>query len=149
MKNTIAAVGILLLMLFPFQRTLAEEDCDGVDELRIYSGHIARWLGVDPQADKYPDVSPYAYCEDNPQMYVDPDGEDVWELNEEGRVLRHIHDDSKDAFRMNGKEIAFDYGTVVSVNEEDQSTECRFYDSDAAISTFKFFRIIHLRQNQK
>lgn len=46
-----------------------------MDELRIYSGHVARWLGVDPLADKYPDVSPYVYCEDNPLMYVDPDGE--------------------------------------------------------------------------
>ncbi len=75
MKNAIAVIGVLFLVLIPAQITLAEEDCDGVDELRIYSGHIARWLGVDPQADKYPDVSPYVYCEDNPLMYVDPDGE--------------------------------------------------------------------------
>ncbi len=74
MKNAIAAVGILSLMLISAQFVLAEGDCGSKVESRIYSGYVARWLGVDPLADKYPDVSPYVYCEDNPLMYVDPDG---------------------------------------------------------------------------
>ena len=32
------------------------------------------WLSVDPMADKYPGVSPYAYCAWNPIKLVDPDG---------------------------------------------------------------------------
>ena len=32
------------------------------------------WLSVDPMADKYPGVSPYAYCAWNPVRLVDPDG---------------------------------------------------------------------------
>ena len=32
------------------------------------------WLSVDPMADKYPGVSPYAYCVWNPVKLVDPDG---------------------------------------------------------------------------
>ena len=32
------------------------------------------WLSVDPMADKYPGVSPYAYCVWNPVVLVDPDG---------------------------------------------------------------------------
>ena len=32
------------------------------------------WLSVDPLADKYPGISPYAYCAWNPVKLVDPDG---------------------------------------------------------------------------
>ena len=31
-------------------------------------------MSVDPMADKYPNISPYAYCAWNPIMYVDPNG---------------------------------------------------------------------------
>ena len=36
----------------------------------------AMWLSVDPMADKYPSISPYAYCAWNPVKLVDPDGND-------------------------------------------------------------------------
>ena len=35
------------------------------------------WLSVDPMADKYPGVSPYAYCVWNPVRLVDPDGNEA------------------------------------------------------------------------
>ena len=35
------------------------------------------WLSVDPMADKYPNLSPYAYCAWNPIRLVDPDGLDT------------------------------------------------------------------------
>ena len=38
------------------------------------------WLSVDPMADKYPNISPYAYCAWNPVKLVDPDGEDIYML---------------------------------------------------------------------
>ena len=38
------------------------------------------WLSVDPMADKYPSLSPYAYCAWNPIKLVDPDGEDWYEI---------------------------------------------------------------------
>ena len=34
----------------------------------------ATWLSVDPLSDKYPHISPYAYCGNNPMKFVDPDG---------------------------------------------------------------------------
>ena len=36
------------------------------------------WLSVDPMADKYPGLSPYAYCAWNPVKLVDPDGRTIW-----------------------------------------------------------------------
>ena len=35
------------------------------------------WLSVDPLADKYPNISPYAYCAWNPTRLVDPDGRKI------------------------------------------------------------------------
>ena len=44
---------------------------------RYYSSDLSVWLSVDPQSDKYPSLSPYTYCADNPVRLVDPNGEDV------------------------------------------------------------------------
>ena len=35
---------------------------------------MTMWLSVDPMSDKYPSISPYAYCAWNPVKLVDPDG---------------------------------------------------------------------------
>ena len=44
---------------------------------------MTMWLSVDPMADKYPSMSPYAYCAWNPVKLVDPDGREIdeWNLN--------------------------------------------------------------------
>ena len=41
---------------------------------RYYASPFSFWLSVDPLADKYPNISPYAYCTWNPVKFVDPDG---------------------------------------------------------------------------
>ena len=38
---------------------------------------MTMWLSVDPMADKYPGISPYAYCAWNPVKLVDPDGREM------------------------------------------------------------------------
>ena len=45
------------------------------------------WLSVDPLADKYPNISPYAYCAWNPIKYTDPDGRDVYMFDEDGTFV--------------------------------------------------------------
>ncbi len=49
---------------------------------------MTMWLSVDPLADKYPSISPYAYCAWNPVKMIDPDGNesidnDDWYKNKE------------------------------------------------------------------
>lgn len=41
---------------------------------RHYSPTLSRWLVPDPMSEKYYDVSPYAYCANDPVNLVDPDG---------------------------------------------------------------------------
>ena len=39
-----------------------------------WSEVLTGWLSVDPLSDKYPSISPYAYCAWNPVILVDPNG---------------------------------------------------------------------------
>ena len=52
---------------------------------------MTMWLSVDPMADKYPNISPYAYCAWNPMRLVDLDGNeavenDDWYINSKGEI---------------------------------------------------------------
>ena len=48
---------------------------------RYYSSDLSIWLSVDPMSAKYPSLSPYVYCANNPIKLVDPNGEEVVILN--------------------------------------------------------------------
>ena len=46
---------------------------------RYYDSDLSDlFLSVDPMSDKYPNISPYAYCAWNPVKYLDPDGRTIW-----------------------------------------------------------------------
>ena len=53
---------------------------------------MTMWLSVDPMSDKYPSISPYAYCAWNPVKLVDPDGRDVLPTSDEAyeMILRSL-----------------------------------------------------------
>ena len=58
---------------------------------RYYDSDILTgWLSVDPLADKYPNISPYAYCAWNPIKLVDPDGEDWYEVENKETKQKEI-----------------------------------------------------------
>ena len=40
---------------------------------------MGRFTTLDPLAEKYPNISPYAYCNGNPVNFVDPDGRAIEE----------------------------------------------------------------------
>ena len=55
---------------------------------------MTMWLSVDPMADKYPSISPYAYCAWNPVKLVDPDGKDVYINGEQAdRAVERLQTD--------------------------------------------------------
>ena len=76
------------------------------DELR-------KWLSVDPLSDKYPNISPYAYCAWNPINKIDPDGRDWYEA-EDGQIMwtkAHSQEEMQQ-LNINGKyldKVVLDY----------------------------------------
>ena len=53
----------------------------------------ARWTTPDPLADKYYSTSPYAFCNNNPVNFVDPDGRSWYYNSETGQFVAHLEDD--------------------------------------------------------
>ncbi len=41
---------------------------------RNYDPALSRWMNIDPLADKFPNISPYAAMNNNPLYWIDPDG---------------------------------------------------------------------------
>ena len=50
---------------------------------------MTMWLSVDPLADKYPSISPYAYCAWNPIRLVDPYGAEIWVIGSDGNKYHY------------------------------------------------------------
>lgn len=70
---------------------------------------MTMWLSVDPLSDKYPSISPYAYCAWNPVKLVDPDGRDfvivIWATTPEGEGVGHAGIAISNYKEENGKMI--------------------------------------------
>ena len=55
---------------------------------RHYNSDLSIWLSVDPMSDKYPSMSPYTYCANNPVRLVDPDGRE-WVDADGNKITDH------------------------------------------------------------
>ena len=71
----------------------------------------------DPLFEKYPSISPYAYCANNPVKYVDPSGEELTDFYDiaTGEHLGHVDDGNDEAIAIT--RLAFN-----SLKEENAST---------------------------
>ena len=66
------------------------------------------WYGVDPLAEKYPNVGVYVYCHGNPITLVDPDGMTDYKINNRGylSVQKNTDDKFDRIYATNGKCIS-------------------------------------------
>jgi len=55
---------------------------------RYYDSGLSIWLSVDPMGEKYPHQTNYVYCSNNPVMIIDPNGEDEWEVDQQGYIQK-------------------------------------------------------------
>ena len=54
----------------------------------------------DRLAQDYPGLSPYLYCAADPINLIDPTGDDVFEVNSKGEIVKHIKTTDEDAFQL-------------------------------------------------
>ena len=128
--------------------SFSRSDCNGKEKdyesgfhyygARYYwSELLTGWLSVDPMMDKYPSISPYAYCAWNPIRFIDPDGMIIGDplrvmkvrrmaySNTFGMVRRRTDGSPKphqgiDYYASVGTTIyAVNNGTIVAVNKDD------------------------------
>ncbi|MBR3577790.1 MAG: RHS repeat-associated core domain-containing protein, partial [Bacteroidales bacterium] len=81
-----------------------EETGYGYFGARYYNSDLSIWLSVDPMADKYPGVSPYTYCANNPVRLVDPDGR-TWETPEDEEKANRMRRQAEDGISWNNSRI--------------------------------------------
>ena len=127
-------------------------ESDSVLKSIILNPNEKKFTSIDPLAEKYYHISPYAYCMNNPVRFIDPTGQDVWEINSQGEIINRIEDKTQDAFytvaqdadgnyqrtytidsdgNINYNSISFEYGTVTAV----RTPTINVRDKDGNITT--------------
>ena len=81
----------------------------------------AMWLSVDPMWEKYAGMSPYNYCAGNPVKLVDPDGEDVVTVGEDGLAVKVEKQDGPNIFMDNN-------GNTLTFNDEEDADKDKLVD---------------------
>jgi len=92
---------------------------------------MTMWLSVDPLSDKYPSISPYAYCAWNPVKLVDPDGREVYitgdaaeqatsQLSSKGIKVSRDERTGKLSYTKTGEELtASDNQLIAAIDSKD------------------------------
>ena len=81
---------------------------------RMYNPTIARWTTADPLSEKYYGISPYVYCLGNPISIIDPNGMDIWTMDEKGNVVWVKESDDHRLYYMNNDGLLSDDYVSVS-----------------------------------
>jgi len=72
---------------------------------RYYNSDFSIWLSVDMMSDKYPHLSGYNYCELNPIMLIDPDGNSSGRptnyYDQEGVLIENVNDGIDQSVEVN------------------------------------------------
>ena len=97
-----------------------------------YYDNNARFLDIltgsfisrDALAGSYPHLSPYSNCANNALIYIDPTGNDVWQIDNHGYIVNVEENTEYDKLEM--------------VGEEDKSiTKWIYYNEDGTIKEIK------------
>ena len=84
------------------------------------------FISIDPRASRYPHVNPYAYCASDPVNLIDPDGKDIWEIDNKGNIVKQISSKEYDMIIYLGNEPAFE----MDENFYDKLTYCQMFEFD-------------------
>ena len=69
---------------------------------------VTMWLSVDPMMDKYPSISPYAYCAWNPLSFIDRNGDSITLSNQAWEILKYAFSST---FKGGMNNVPFSYNS--------------------------------------
>ena len=94
------------------------------------------WLSVDPMSDKYPSMSPYNYCANNPVILVDPDGREIegFSVDKNGQVQIDQNKASKDAIELYNAMSKTETGAQAFVDMVNSETKINVKITDEIIT---------------
>jgi RHS repeat-associated protein len=77
---------------------------------RYYDSDLSNWLSVDPMSDSRPNVSPFAYCQNNPVVRIDPNGalDDNYSVDVQGNIK--LEEKTNDKFDVLYTKASWDNG---------------------------------------
>ncbi|MCD8177595.1 MAG: RHS repeat-associated core domain-containing protein [Tannerellaceae bacterium] len=85
---------------------------------RQYEPAIGRFSSMDPLAEKYYSISPYAYVRNNPVNRIDPDGMDEWEINKKtGQISWIKESDTHQLFALDNSGVRT--GSSITIKNRD------------------------------
>ncbi len=89
------------------------------------------FISVDPHAEKYYSISPYAYCKGNPVNIIDRDGKDATIIIKDGKIIvqANIILYSKDG-KVDSKTVSNFQKQIVSAWSKDKNGNARTYTKD-------------------
>ena len=114
---------------------------------RYYTSDLSIWLSVDPMASKYPHQSNYVYCSNNPIKVIDPNGEDEWEINKQGKINWVRKSDTHRLYALDkSNKRTGDYITVndrsslddLTIDRKDYNGHYSVCNKEDAFKIFKF-----------
>ena len=83
---------------------------------RMYDGQIGRWQTIDPQCEKYLGYSPFCYTVNDPILFIDPNGKEIWITYGEENASKARWENGK-LYDENGKKIKVNKSTDKFLSE--------------------------------
>jgi len=93
---------------------------------RMRTVNVPEFTTMDPLAEENYEISPYAYCSNNPINNYDPDGQDYWSTNDPEEIARFLN-----SIKMGGSQKAietFNYGQWTHVDDKTFSGNLTYDD---------------------
>ena len=127
---------------------------------RYYSSDLSVWLSVDPMSDKYPSLSPYVYCANNPVKLVDPNGDTISLLGDDWEsALAHMQKYCPNLEISRGENgcLSYSYKKGVKFNQkgaaivsDEETMFCKVIDSkEVKVSLTANYKNVYTAKNGK
>ena len=116
---------------------------------RLYDPAAAFWTSPDPLCEKYYNISPYAFCNDNPVTFIDPDGRKWKTLEDKEKATRiqeismfHVRSLEKAIQKIKRKiEVA---NNDISLSEKARNRKIKRYKENLSELQYKKNLLSHL-----